>query len=93
MEIDSKFIGEHPRLSVISIKVLSNFIEITHRHVYFANLLHIYRTSLTKNTSAWLLLTHEAFDLSRQLHVQTLLLTLNMFHTFVLVFLLITLSK
>ena len=41
----SKFTGEHPRQSVISIKLLCNFIEIALRHGWSpANLLHIFRT-------------------------------------------------
>ena len=43
--------------SVISIKLLCNFIEITFRHGCFPiNLLHIFRTSFPKNTSKQLLL-------------------------------------
>ena len=45
LKIYSKFTGEHPSRSVISIKLLS--------HV---NLLHIFRTPFPKNTSGWLLL-------------------------------------
>ena len=57
LKICSKFTGEHPCRSVISIKLLCNFIEITLRHGCFPdNLLHIFRTSLLKNTSGWLLL-------------------------------------
>ena len=41
----SKFTGEHPRQSVISIKLLCNFIEIALQHGWSpANLLHIFRT-------------------------------------------------
>ena len=57
LKICSKFIGEHPCRSVISIKLQSNFIEITHRHGRSAvNLMHIFRTLFSKNTSGWLLL-------------------------------------
>ena len=43
--------------SVISIKLLCNFIEIVLRHkCYPVNLLHIFRTYFLKNTSGWLLL-------------------------------------
>ena len=53
----SKFTGEHPSWSVISIKLQSNFIEITLRHgCSLLNLLHIFRIPFLKNTSGWLLL-------------------------------------
>ena len=43
LKIFSKFTGEHPCRSVISIKLLSNFIEVTLRHRYSpVNLLHIF---------------------------------------------------
>ena len=46
LKICRKFTGEHPCRSVISIKLQSNFIEITLRHGCFpVNLLHIFRTS------------------------------------------------
>ena len=49
--------GEHTYQSVISIKLQSNFIEITLRYVCSpVNLLHIFRTPFYKNTSRWLLL-------------------------------------
>ena len=49
--------GEHPSRSVISIKLLCNFIEITFQQGCSpVNLLHIFRTPFTKNTSGWLLL-------------------------------------
>ena len=51
LKICSKFTGEHPCRSVISIKFQSNFIQITLRHgcspVF---LLHIFRTPFTKDT-------------------------------------------
>ena len=53
----SKFTGEHPCRSVISIKLLCNFIEIALQHGCSpVNLLHICRTPFPKNTSGWLLL-------------------------------------
>ena len=52
----SKFTGEHLCRSVISKKLLCNFTEITLRHGCSpVNLLHIFRTPFTKNTSRWLL--------------------------------------
>ena len=57
-KICRKFTGKHPCQSVISIKLQSNFIEITLRHESSpVNLLHIFRTPFPKNTSARLLLT------------------------------------
>ena len=48
----SKFTWEHPCLSVISIKLLCNFIEITHWHGCSpVNLLHIFRAPFPKNAS------------------------------------------
>ena len=53
----SRFTGEHPCRSAISIKLQSNFIEITLRYGCSpVNLLHIFRTPFYKNTSGWLLL-------------------------------------
>ena len=53
----SKFTGEPPCLSVVLIKLLWNFIEITLWHGCSpVNLLHIFRTSFPKNTFGWLLL-------------------------------------
>ena len=58
LKVCSKFTGEHPCRSVISIKLLWNFIEITLWHGCSpVNLLHIFRTRFLKNTSGWLLLT------------------------------------
>ena len=46
LNICSKFTGEHPCRSFISIKLLSNFIEITLWHGCFpVTLLHIFKTS------------------------------------------------
>ena len=57
LKICSKFTGEHPCRSVISIKLLCNFIEIALRHGCSpVNLLHIFRTPFPKNTSGGLLL-------------------------------------
>ena len=56
-EIWTKFTGEHPCRSAISMKLLSSFIEIALRHGCSPiNLLHIFRTLFPKNTSGWLLL-------------------------------------
>ena len=58
LKICSEFTGEHPCRSVISIKLLCNFIEITLRHWCSpVNLLLIFRTPFLKNTSGRLLLT------------------------------------
>ena len=55
--ICSKFKGEHPYRSVISIKLICSFIEITLWHGYSpVNLLHIFRTTFPKNTPGGLLL-------------------------------------
>ena len=49
--------GDHLWRRVISIKLQSNFIEISLRHGFYpVNLLHIFRTSLYKNTSGGLLI-------------------------------------
>ena len=57
LKICSKFTGEHPCLSAISIKLFCNFIEITLRHGCSpVNLLHIFRTSFAKDISGRLLL-------------------------------------
>ena len=57
LKICSKFTGEHPCRSVISIKLLCNFIEITLRHgLSPVNLMHIFRPPFSKNTCWWLLL-------------------------------------
>ena len=56
LKVCSKFIGEHPCRSVISIRLQSNFIEITLLHGCSAvNLLHIFSTPFPKNFSGWLL--------------------------------------
>ena len=57
LKICSKFTGERPYRSVISIKLLCNLIEIEIRHgCSFVNLLYIFRTPFPKNTSGRLLL-------------------------------------
>ena len=57
LKICSKFTGERPCRSVILIKLLCNFIEITLQHGCSpANLLYIFRNPFLKNTSGWLLL-------------------------------------
>ena len=60
MKIYSKFTGEHPCQRVISIKLLYNFTEITLRHGCSpVNLYHIFRTTITKNTSGELVQEHK----------------------------------
>ena len=57
LKIYSKFTGEHPCRSVISIKLQSNFIEIALRHgCSSVNLLHIFRTAFYKNSPEGLFL-------------------------------------
>ena len=57
LKICSKFTGEHPCRNVISIKLQTNFVEITLRDEYSpVNLLHIFRTPFRRNISGWLLL-------------------------------------
>ena len=52
LKICSRFTGEHPCRSVISIKLLCHVIEITFRHGCSpVNLLHIFSTLLYKNSS------------------------------------------
>ena len=54
LKICSKFTGEHPCWSVISVKLLYNFIEITLRHgCSRVNFLYIFRTPL--NDCFWML--------------------------------------
>ena len=70
LKICSKFTGEHPCRSVISIKLLCNFTEVTLRHGCSpVNLLHILRTPFTNNTSERLLEPSitEAYSESSQL--------------------------
>ena len=57
LKICSKFLGEHPCRSVISIKLLCNLIKIKLRHRYSpVNLLHIFKLTFPKNTFGGLLL-------------------------------------
>ena len=57
LKICSKFIGEHPYRSLVSIKLQSNFIEIKLWYgCFLVNLLLVFRTSFPMNTSRWLLL-------------------------------------
>ena len=57
LKICSRFTGEHPCRSVISIKLLCSFIEITLWHGCSpVNLLHFFRTPFPKNTYGGLLL-------------------------------------
>ena len=85
LEICSKFAGDHPCQSVISIKLLWNFIEIALQHGCSpVNLLHIFRTPFLKNTSGQLLVNVILFQLQCY-HLNPLLLDiicnlLNLFH-------------
>ena len=57
LKICSKFTGEKPYRSVISIKLLCNFIEVTLWHgCYPVDLLHIFTTFFHKSTSGGLIL-------------------------------------
>ena len=57
LKICSKFTGKHSCWSVISIKLQSNFIQITLRHGRSSvNLLYIFRRPFPKNTSGGLLM-------------------------------------
>ena len=61
-KICSKFTGEHPCRSVISIKLQSNIIEIALRHGCSpVNLLHIFRTPFLRSTSERILLTFKSW--------------------------------
>ena len=54
---ENEFTGEHPCRGVISINLLSNFIEITFRYgCSSVNLLHIFRIPFYKSTNEGLLL-------------------------------------
>ena len=54
LKIRNKFTGEHPSRSVISVKLQSNFIEITLWHGCSPiNVLHIFRTPFPRSTSGW----------------------------------------
>ena len=57
LKICSKRTGEHPSRNLISIKLQSNFIEVTLRHGYSpVNSRQIFRTSCSQSTSGRLLL-------------------------------------
>ena len=58
LKICSRFTGEHmPKCDVNKVALLCNFIEIILRHGCSpVNLLHIFRTTFTKNTSGWVLM-------------------------------------
>ena len=58
----SKFTGEQACQSVISIKLLCNFIEIALWHWCSPALLHIFRTLFNKNTSGGLLSLFTVFS-------------------------------
>ena len=63
LKICSKFAGKHPCRSAISIKLQSNFIEITLCHECSpVNLLHNFITVFPKNTSEGLLLKYHQFS-------------------------------
>ena len=67
LKIYSKFTGEHPCRSVISIKLQCNLTETTLLHgCSSVNLLHIFRTSFPKNISGWLLLHYSPKEVVRQ---------------------------
>ena len=62
LKICSKFRGEHPCRSMISMKLLCNFIEIPLRHgCSLVNLLHIFGTLFLKNTSGGLLFDKDSW--------------------------------
>ena len=64
LKICSKFLGEHPYRSIVSINFICNFIEIALRHGYsLANLLDIFRITFPKNTSRRLFL--KLFDVDK----------------------------
>ena len=57
LKICSKFTEDHPCRSVISIKLICNFIVITLRHCCSpVNFLNIFRTPFPKNAFGWLTL-------------------------------------
>ena len=63
MKICIKFTGEDPCWSLISIKLLCNFIKIRLRHACSTvNLLHIFRTPFHKNTLEGLLTLAQVFS-------------------------------
>ena len=73
LKICSKFTGEHPCLSVvISIKLQSNFVEITLRHFSHSHF-HTNHTFL-KNTPGWLLLHYSIsiVNIIKSVHEKTI---------------------
>ena len=72
LEIYSKFTGEHPCQSAISIKLQSNFTEIILRHMFSCKFATYFRTTFFRNTSGRLLLNEvlnwNYFDRSYQCH-------------------------
>ena len=63
LKICSKFTGQHPCRSVISLKLFCNVIETALRDgCSSVNLLHIFRTPFLKNTSGWLLLDNHSHN-------------------------------
>ena len=73
LKICSKFTGEGPCRSVISVKLLCNSIEIALRHGCSPlNLLNIFRTPFTKNTSGWMLLEEKQTNVTRNMKIVNL---------------------
>ena len=79
LKMCSKFTRVHPCRSVISIKLLCNFIENTLQHgCSVVNLLHIFRIPFPKSTSGLLLLNHWSLNHGmKELDNGWLKLTLN----------------
>ena len=73
LKICSKFTGEGPCRSVISVKLLCNSIETALRHGCSPlNLLHIFRAPFTKNTSGWMLLEEKQTNVTRNMKIVNL---------------------
>ena len=71
LKICSKFKGEHPCRSVMSIKLICNFIEITLLHWFCpVNLLRIFRTPFPKNNSGGLLLKIHTLSIENELLIR-----------------------
>ena len=71
LKICSKFKGEHPCRSAISIKLLFNISKIALRHgCSHVNLLHVFRTPFLKNTFGWLLLLISTSELQTFLTIK-----------------------
>ena len=76
LKICIKFTGEYPCRSLISIKLLCNFIETTLRcGCSPVNLLHIFRIAFPKNTYGWLLLFLAHFPPAPELSVNSMQVT------------------